>query len=188
MRMLCADELASRPEVTASAGRPAAARAWLIRASTCAAAVPFWAAGVPAEAELAAGAVAWAVAWVVAGAAAAGCVADELADPDGRAVDVCALGVAWRAGAVTTVGDAATARPDWLVAGEFADAGPGAGLEEDAPQPLSNSTASTSAPGSRNLTLRVPRLMPSLLTGDDTRAPAPDLFQHGQTSPVAGRG
>ena len=37
--MLCADELASRPAVTVSAGSPAEARAWLISASTCAAAV-----------------------------------------------------------------------------------------------------------------------------------------------------
>src|SRR5215469_16297243 len=51
IRRLCADELASRPEVIISAGRPAEARAWLISASTCVAAVPPWATG-----ELAAGA------------------------------------------------------------------------------------------------------------------------------------
>src|SRR5271165_510972 len=41
--MLCADALLSRPAVIVSGGRPAAERAWLMSASTCAA-------GVPAEA------------------------------------------------------------------------------------------------------------------------------------------
>src|SRR5215469_12667464 len=45
IRRLCADELACRPEVIVNAGSPAAERAWLISASTCAAAVLPWAAG-----------------------------------------------------------------------------------------------------------------------------------------------
>src|SRR5947208_4345083 len=45
IRWLCADELASRPEVSVSAGSPAAERARLISASTWAAAVPPWLAG-----------------------------------------------------------------------------------------------------------------------------------------------
>src|ERR1700722_20063683 len=41
---LCADELVSSPSVIVRAGSPDAERAWLIRASTCVAAVPSWAA------------------------------------------------------------------------------------------------------------------------------------------------
>src|ERR1700734_1826151 len=70
---LCADELAARPAVTVSAGSPAVARAWLISASTCAAAVPPAAvAGVLAGAVLARA--------VLAGAVAAGDVAGGAAD------------------------------------------------------------------------------------------------------------
>src|SRR5215468_2418919 len=57
IRRLCWDELVSRPDVIVRAGRPAAERAWLISASTCAAAVPPWFAGGLAGAEVAADAV-----------------------------------------------------------------------------------------------------------------------------------
>jgi hypothetical protein len=132
----------------------------LISSRTCSAAVPFWAAGGLAgagadeEADVAGRAVAVRVAL--------GRGAGELAEAggDGRVVDVRAPGVSWCAGTVTSVGDAATARPGGLPAGEVAGTAPGAALDEDAPQPPTHRTASISAPGSRNLTRRVPRLMP----------------------------
>src|SRR5579863_9313237 len=84
IRRLCAAELVSRPEVIVSAGSPAAERAWLISASTWAAAVPPWAAGELAEPE-------------------DDGLADAEADDDGDLVS------AGRDGTVATVGDAATA-------------------------------------------------------------------------------
>jgi hypothetical protein len=163
----------------------------LISASTCAAAVLLlgWAAAgelavglAEVRADEAADAVGRAAA-VVPGELVRG--ADELADADGDggAVDLCVLGVARCAGAVTMVGDAATARPAGVEPAGFADAvpvpvpvpAPDAGLEDDdAPQPP-HSTASISAPGSRNLTRRV--LVRNAITPyrDDTRAPASDF-------------
>lgn len=166
----------------------------MISASTCAAAVLLlgWAAGELAvglaevRADEAADAVGRAAA-VVPGELVRG--AEELADTggDGGVVDLCVLGVARRAGAVTTVGDAAMARPAGVEPAGFADAVPvpvpDAGLEDDdAPQPP-HSTASISAPGSRNLTRRVPVRMPSLLIGMTLGHRRQILFQHGQTSP-----
>jgi hypothetical protein len=132
----------------------------LISASTCAAAVPFWAAGGLAGAG--ADELADAVGRAVPVLAALGRGADELADAGGddRVVDLRALGVARPGGTVTTVGEAASARPAGLPAGEVAGAVPGVALEDDAPQPPAHRTASTSAPGSTNLTRRVPRLIP----------------------------
>src|SRR5215468_3395013 len=80
IRRLCADELASRPEVIVSAGSPAAERAWLISASTCAAAVPPWAAG---GVEAAADAEGRALAVPGFGAAGRGDAKWEDADADG---------------------------------------------------------------------------------------------------------
>src|SRR5580704_12452692 len=96
---LCAAELASRPAVTVSAGSLAVARAWLISASTWAAAVPPWSAD-----ELDTG--------VVAPAAAGWALAVPVADPDDRRDDVREDGDAPAAtrldGIVTTVGGTAT--------------------------------------------------------------------------------
>src|SRR6202008_2790484 len=89
---LCADELACRPEVTVSGASPAPERAWLISASTCAAAVPPWAAvGVPAGAEATADVDGLALAGAVAGAV--GCGDDERADA--RADGVALAGAWW---------------------------------------------------------------------------------------------
>src|SRR6185437_548001 len=105
---LCADELACRPEVTVSGARPAPERAWLISASTCAAAVPPWAAvGAPARAEGAADVAVLPPPDPVAGAT--GCEeADGAGDRADRAVVWCAR-AAWRGGTVTTAGATATA-------------------------------------------------------------------------------
>src|SRR5215472_9544885 len=65
IRKLCADELASRPEVIVSAGSLAAERAWLISASTCTTAVPPAAAGGLSEAAV--DAAGWALAAPIAG-------------------------------------------------------------------------------------------------------------------------
>jgi hypothetical protein len=96
IRRLCAAELASRPEVIVRAGNPAAARAWLISASTCAAAAPSWVAGEPVEVATGAGGRVLAVA--VAGASGRGD-----GDEAGREGD----GLAWPGGLVTTAGGAA---------------------------------------------------------------------------------
>src|SRR5215472_5570443 len=95
IRRLCADELDTRPEVIVSAGSPAAERAWLISASTCAAAVPPCA---PGAAEAAADAEGRAPAVPAAGAAGRGDAERE--DADGPVP-------AWRGGTVATAGGAA---------------------------------------------------------------------------------
>src|SRR5579859_7252624 len=97
IRWLCADELAPRPVVTVSAGSPAAERAWLISASTCAAAVPPWLGG-----ELAwDGVVTDADGWALAGR---GDGEREDADADG-------LVPAGRDGTDATTGGPPVARP-----------------------------------------------------------------------------
>src|SRR6516225_1706916 len=184
IRRLCADELASRPEVIVSAGSPAAERAWLISASTCAAAVTPLATG---GAEEAADAECRAPAVPAVGAAGRGAGEREDADTDGSVP-------ARRGGIVATVGGAAMAIPAGLPAQGMAAAAPhpaavargltavppDAGLGENTLRvkyklpPIS--TASASTPDSRNLTrragaaaIRVPRSMPSPPTGADTR-------------------
>src|SRR5262252_247388 len=106
IRRLCADELAFRPEVIVSAGSPAAERAWLISARTCAAAVPPWAAG---GAEAGADAEGRAPAVPAFGAAGRGDAEREDADAGGPVP-------AWRGGTVATAGGAAMAITDELLA------------------------------------------------------------------------
>jgi len=103
-----------------------------------------------ADEEAGAGAVAPAGA----GLDAAGVIDEALADAaaGGRVAGLLAPGVACRGGTVATAGAAATARPAGLVAGEATGAGLAALEEDEAPQPPAKSTASTSAPGSKNLT------------------------------------
>jgi hypothetical protein len=114
--------------VIVSAGSPADERAWLISASTCAAAALSWV--VPAGADVVADAVGVPVVLAV------GCVAcmvpdsdpDVAAEEDAADGDAEGLGVArcaaLRGGIVTTTGDAAMAISDWLPMQEPAPAVP----------------------------------------------------------------
>ena len=95
-----------------SAGSPAAARAWLISASTCAAGVPPWSPPLPlaaAPADAGAGAAA-----VVAGAVARDGEREDDADGDGAVPLRRMRAVACRGGTVTTAGGTATVTPAGL--------------------------------------------------------------------------
>src|SRR5690349_17949887 len=120
---LCADELACRPDVTVSGASPAPERAWLISASTCAAAVPLGAAvGAPAGAEAAAEVDGLAPAGALAGAVGRGDDNRAAARADGVAAVRRARAAAWRGGTVTTAGATATAMSSGLAAQSSADA------------------------------------------------------------------
>ena len=114
--------------MTLSAGSPAAARAWLIKASTCPAAALPCAPEVPPDAgedAAEAGAEAWALAAPVAGAVWRGDGEPECDAAGDVPVPVaCARAAAWRGGTVTTAGGTATARPAWLAAQPALPAGP----------------------------------------------------------------
>jgi hypothetical protein len=111
--------------VTLSAGSPAAARAWLIKASTCPAAALPWAPEVPPDAGEEAGAEAWELAAPV---AAAVCRGDGEPECD-AAGDVpvpagCARAAAWRGGTVTTAGGTTTVTPAGLAEQDAVPAAP----------------------------------------------------------------
>jgi hypothetical protein len=101
-----------------SGGSPAAERAWLISASTCAAAMPPWGADGLAEAEAAADAEGWALAVPVP----VGCGEREDTDADGASPVR-----AWRDGTVATAGGTAMATSAGL---------PAQGPVVAAPQPV----------------------------------------------------
>src|ERR1700722_4856509 len=166
---LCAPELVSRPVVTVRAGRPALARAWLIVARTCAAAVPpvsplpLAAAVALAEPAVGDGEAADVPAAGVADAARVGRdVADGLAWPGWLGGTVTRTGGPARATSATDPARAVVGRAPIAWADAVAGGGRAGGRKKATPAPR----ASAPAPSTRNRRLRaavfpVPRSMSS---------------------------